>query len=233
MRIVALRSRRNTRKRVDAGRRPSVAGCPGCGNDGPVQTRPEPSHSEVAREAAGSPALARLRALVEAHVPSDARERASKERFLVELDRLTRPFDRDADPVHVTASAVVAGARGTVLHRHRRLGRWLQPGGHVDPGESAAEAAVREVLEETGLEASHPAAGPSLVRLDVHAAATHVHLDLCFLLQVAGDRDPAPALGESPDVRWFSWGHAEEIADGALRGALRAAHAELERIGPS
>ena len=92
---------------------------------------------------------------------------------------------------------------------------------------------MREVLEENGLDASHPVAGPSLVRLDVHAAATHVHLDLCFLLQVAGDRDPAPALGESPDVRWFSWGHAEEIADGALRGALRAAHAELERIGPS
>ncbi len=205
----------------------------GCANDGPVQMRPEPFHADAAREAAGSPAPARLRALVDAHDPSDARERSSKERFLVELDRLARPFDRDADPVHVTASAVVAGVRGTVLHRHRRLGRWLQPGGHVDFGESAAETAVREALEETGLEASHPVAGPSLVRLDVHAAATHVHLDLCFLLHVAGDRDPVPAAGESPEVRWFSWEHAEDLADEALRGALRAARAELARSGPS
>jgi 8-oxo-dGTP pyrophosphatase MutT (NUDIX family) len=173
-----------------------------------------------------------LRALVEAHVPSDVRECSSKERFLAELDRLVRPLDRDADRVHVTASAIVAGVRGTVLHRHRRLGRWLQPGGHVDPGERVEETAVREVLEETGLGARHPGSGPALVRLDVHAAGTHVHLDLCFLL-LAEDRDPSPALGESAAVRWFSFAEAEEIADPALRGALRAARAELERVAPS
>ena len=101
----------------------------------------------AARGAVGPSAPAGLRALVQADDPSDARERSSKERFLVELDRLVRPFERDADPVHVTASAVVAGVRGTALHRHRRLGRWLQPGGHVDPDELVEEAAVRELLQ--------------------------------------------------------------------------------------
>jgi 8-oxo-dGTP pyrophosphatase MutT (NUDIX family) len=170
-----------------------------------------------------------LRALVETHEARDGRELASKARFLAELDRLASPCDRDADPVHVTASAVVVGPRGTVLHRHRRLGRWLQPGGHVDAGESPAQAAVRETLEETGLVVSHPAGRPELVHLDVHAAADHVHLDLRFLL-VAPDRDPSPSPGESPEVRWFTWDEAEEVADVALVGALRAVRAELEPV---
>lgn len=172
-----------------------------------------------------------LRALVEAHEVRDGRELASKARFLAELDRLPRPCDRDADPVHVTASAVVVGPRGTVLHRHRRLGRWLQPGGHVDAGESPAQAAVRETLEETGLDVVHPEGGPDLVHLDVHPAAGHVHLDLRFLL-VAPDREPSPSPGESPEVRWFTWEEAEQLADAALVGALRAARAELE-IAPA
>ena len=39
-------------------------------------------------------------------------------------------------PTHVTASGIVVGRRGTVLHRHKRLGIWMQPGGHIDAGES-------------------------------------------------------------------------------------------------
>ena len=40
--------------------------------------------------------------------------------------------------------------RGILLLVHRRLGIWLQPGGHVDPGETPWEAARRETVEETG-----------------------------------------------------------------------------------
>lgn len=172
-----------------------------------------------------------LRTLVERHRARDARERTARSRFLAELDRLPRPLDRDADSVHVTASAVVVGRRGTVLHRHRRLGRWLQPGGHVDTGESPPQAALRETVEETGLDAAHPDGRPTLLHVDVHPAADdHVHLDLRFLL-VAPDHDPRPAPGESPDVRWFTWEEAEAIADEALVGALRAAREALGRGG--
>jgi 8-oxo-dGTP pyrophosphatase MutT (NUDIX family) len=45
---------------------------------------------------------------------------------------------------------VVQGER-VLLHKHRRLARWLPPGGHIDPGELPDEAAVRETLEETGV----------------------------------------------------------------------------------
>jgi 8-oxo-dGTP pyrophosphatase MutT (NUDIX family) len=143
--------------------------------------------------------------------------------MLAELDRLDRPFDEDADPAHVTASAIVVGRRGVVLHRHRRLHRWMQPGGHVDAGELAPEAALRESVEETGLELAHPPTGAELLHVDVHPAAKgHVHLDLRYLLW-AKDADPAPGPGESQDVAWFSWEEAEDLADEALVGALSAA----------
>jgi 8-oxo-dGTP pyrophosphatase MutT (NUDIX family) len=169
--------------------------------------------------------------LVSAHEPADRRERDSKDRFLLELERLERPWDQRADPVHVTASAVVVGRRGTVLHRHRLLGRWLQPGGHLEAGESPPEAAMREVAEETGLAGAHPDKGPHLLRLDVHLAGArlaHTHLDLCYLLY-ADDLDPSPPEGESPDARWWEWEAALEVADEPLRGALDLARAELGR----
>jgi len=169
-----------------------------------------------------------LAAVVSGHRPADAREVSSAARFLAELRRLAHPCDQTADPVHVTASGIVVGRRGTVLHRHRRLGRWMQPGGHVDPGESPAVAALRESEEETGLVLRHWPGGPRLVHIDVHEAANgHTHLDLRFLL-VGSDDDPAPPPGESPDARWCSWEEAESMADDALVSGLRIARRAWE-----
>ena len=175
--------------------------------------------------------LERVRRAIEARHPVDAREASSRQQILAEIDRLERPFDRDADPVHVTGSAVVAGPRGTVLHRHKRLGRWMQPGGHLDAGELPESAACREALEETGLEVRHVGGSPLLIHVDVHEAADgHVHLDLRYLLLADGD-DLAPAPGESSAVAWFSWPDALDRADASLRGALRSAMAVLQASG--
>ena len=166
----------------------------------------------------------RLRAAIESHQSGDGREAASCATVLAELERLDRPFDEDADLTHVTASGIVVGVRGVVLHKHRRLKRWLQPGGHIDPGEMPEEAVIRECTEETGLTVAHPPDGPLLVHVDVHEAALgHIHLDLRYLI-VAPDEDPAPPPEESQEVAWFTWVAAEDIADEALRGALRSAH---------
>jgi 8-oxo-dGTP pyrophosphatase MutT (NUDIX family) len=148
------------------------------------------------------------------------RELRSRAQFLAELDRLTDPFDRHADPVHVTGSAIVVGPRGTVLHWHKRIGGWLQPGGHIDPGETPWQAALREAHEETGLRVRHPDGGPRLVHLDVHPAGQHVHLDVRYLL-VSEDAEPAPPPGESQQVRWFTLAEAIELADPALVEGLR------------
>lgn len=163
-----------------------------------------------------------LLAAVRARAPVDERERFSIELFEQHLPRLERPYDEDGDPVHVTASAIVAGARGVVLHLHKRLGLWLQPGGHIEAGETPAQGALREAQEETGLAVRHPAAGPRVVHVDVHPGPKgHTHLDVRFLLEADGDEAPAPAADESPDVRWFSWDEAIAVADAGLAGALR------------
>ncbi|MBV8960440.1 MAG: NUDIX domain-containing protein [Actinobacteria bacterium] len=163
-----------------------------------------------------------LKAMVGSLTPVDDREARSQAEFLAALDRLDRPCDEHADPTHVTASAIVTGSRGVVLHRHKRMGIWLQPGGHIEPGETPEDAALREVYEETGLALGHPADGPRLVHVDVHAAPKgHTHLDLRFLLE-AGDADPSPPAHESQDVRWFSWDEAIAVADPGMSGILRS-----------
>jgi 8-oxo-dGTP pyrophosphatase MutT (NUDIX family) len=148
------------------------------------------------------------------------RELASRQRILVELDRLADPFGRHAGPVHVTGSGIISGPRGTVLHRHRRLHLWLQPGGHLGPAEPPWQAALRESAEETGLPVRHPPGGPLLVHLDAHPAGAHFHLDLRYLL-LCDDTEPAPPVGESQEVSWFDLAGAMAIADAGLVDGLR------------
>ncbi|HTW06309.1 MAG TPA: NUDIX domain-containing protein [Acidimicrobiales bacterium] len=163
-----------------------------------------------------------VRRAVQDFVAASPRELESRRRTLVELDGLADPFSREAGPVHVTGSGFVVGRRGTVLLVHRKLGIWVQPGGHVDAGEAPWEAALREGNEETGLALQHPPGGPCLVHVDVHpAAAGHVHLDLRYLLECPDDADPAPQEGESANVRWFGLDAALEVADEGLVEGLR------------
>jgi 8-oxo-dGTP pyrophosphatase MutT (NUDIX family) len=176
------------------------------------------------------PSTVQIRAVVTGHEPTSRREVAAKARFLAELDRLSDPYNEEADPTHVTASAIVVGTRGTVLHLHKRLARWMQPGGHIDPGETPPEASLREAIEELGLHVEHPEGGPRLINLDVHEAALgHTHLDVRYLLLGSAD-DPHPPPGESPEARWYDWDEAASIADEALAPALVVARAEWKAL---
>ncbi len=59
----------------------------------------------------------------------------------------------DTTPTRDFTVAVLVVLNGHILlHWHRKLGRWLPPGGHIEPNELPDEAAVRETLEETGIE---------------------------------------------------------------------------------
>jgi 8-oxo-dGTP pyrophosphatase MutT (NUDIX family) len=113
------------------------------------------------------------------------------------------------EPGHVTASAFVV-CRTTecaLLIFHRRLARWLQPGGHIEPGEiDLRVSAAREVLEETGI-----ALEPDALRVfdvDVHvipASATapvHNHYDVRFIAFV--DDESGSAGSDAEDLRWIS-----------------------------
>lgn len=164
----------------------------------------------------------------------DGAGRAMRAAALEAIASRPAPLCAAADPTHVTASAIVLGPAGVVLHHHKRLAVWLQPGGHVDSGEAPSDAARRETREETGLAADHPDGRPWLLDVDVHAlprpcrpwadvspAPQCVHVDVRYLLHADGE--PAPPAGESPRVAWFDWAAALEVADAGLARSLRLA----------
>jgi 8-oxo-dGTP pyrophosphatase MutT (NUDIX family) len=160
-----------------------------------------------------------LRVDLDRITPVDEREANS---LVLTLDRLTwpgDPFSESENDHHVTASAFVVSSRGVILHLHRRLGIWVQPGGHVDPGESAPAACVRETLEETGLVVRH-LESPLLFHVDVHPGPKgHTHYDLRYVV-LADPFDPTPPDDESPEVYWFDFEEAPRRAEPTLSAAL-------------
>ena len=112
---------------------------------------------------------------------------------------------RGHGPAHVTASGIVLDPAGaaTLLVLHRKVGLWLQPGGHVDDEDaSLAAAAAREATEETGVPGL--VVDPVPVALDRHPAPCGVeeHLDVQFLLVAPAGALPVVSA-ESLDVRWW------------------------------
>lgn len=135
-------------------------------------------------------------------------------------------FERSCPPGHVTGSAFVLSAdrRRALLVHHRKLDRWLQPGGHADGESDVARVALREAHEETGLAAlaflgPDGAPGePWVLDLDVHeiparpGEPAHEHHDVRFLL-VAQDDGAARASEESHAVRWVALDAIEALTD--------------------
>ncbi len=117
---------------------------------------------------------------------------------------------RSCVPDHVTASLLVMtpAADHVLLTLHARAGRWLQLGGHTEPGDpTLVAAALREGHEESGLDALELVPGGPLL-LDHHAVACTTpgamrHLDVQYLAVTAGSAVPVVSE-ESLDVRWFS-----------------------------
>ena len=123
------------------------------------------------------------------------------------LEVLAHPdgLRRAHGPAHVTASGIVLDPAGrqTLLVLHRKVGLWLQPGGHVDDDDpSLAAAGLREATEETGV--AGLAVDPRPLRLDRHPApcGARDHLDVQFLVTAPGRAAPVVSA-ESLDVRWW------------------------------
>ena len=174
--------------------------------------------------------IADLRQRILRIAPVDAREEVSIEMTLERLAWPGDPFSESEHDHHVTASAFVVSSRGVILHRHRRLGIWVQPGGHVDRGETPEAACVRESTEETGLAVRHldPV---ELFHVDVHPGPKgHTHYDLRYVL-LGEAQDPRPPAGESPEVFWFDFSIAPQRAEPTLAPALRKLAESLESLG--
>lgn len=151
-----------------------------------------------------------LRRQLAAFVPATATEDAHKQRILTLLETTEQPLSRaQYTPGHVTTSAFVTtrDRSAVLLILHKKLQRWLQPGGHLEPDDSDVLAgARREVREETGLEALELAV-PGLFDVDVHAIPAfgdqpaHQHFDVRFLFST--DAHQPHAGSDAGAARWI------------------------------
>lgn len=143
-------------------------------------------------------------------------------RPLLELAAKANPVtSRTTTPGHVTCGAVAVSTDGHILQiRHKTLGHWLLPGGHVESADrSLLDAAVRELAEEAGI-LPEQVTPISVDPLDIDAheipanpsrdEAAHLHYDFRFLLRTAAD-DATVAL-QSEEVTGHRWVTPSELA---------------------
>ncbi len=143
--------------------------------------------------------------------------------LLEAMARGDRLDDRATMPGHVTTSAiVVTPARDRVLLiHHRKLLRWLQPGGHWESADAFWQSAQREAREETGIEAAlHPWHGGRDLPLDIdthwippraNGEPGHWHHDLRFALVADAGQDLAADAQETLGAAWRPFSDLEAI----------------------
>lgn len=156
------------------------------------------------------------------------------QRFQTLLESRKDCFLRTCPRGHVTASAWIVSHDGqrSVLTHHRKLGRWIQAGGHCDGDPEPWRIAIREAQEETGLWDLRGVLCDGRMQpidLDVHAIPAvdgdpaHEHFDVRYLL-VAAPGQTLRASPESHEVRWVGWDELTGLTteESVLRLAAKA-----------
>jgi 8-oxo-dGTP pyrophosphatase MutT (NUDIX family) len=172
------------------------------------------------------------RAVLDAWDAPDEAQQSLRATYLDHLDGHPDAMLRDCHPDHLTASALVVSHdhRAAVLTLHAILERWLQTGGHCEPGDATlAEAALREAREETGI--ADLQIDPVPVLLSRHEVPcgplrpSH-HLDVQFVAVASAGAQPLMSE-ESLDLGWFALDDPPEPTDQSVRDLIAAASSRL------
>lgn len=136
-------------------------------------------------------------------------------------------FDRSLRAGHVTGSAWLVNPAGTevLLTHHRKLGIWVQLGGHADGDPDIFRVALREAVEESGL-AGIAAVDAGLINgifdLDIHlipergSEIAHLHYDVRYALHATNDTE----FRVSSESRALAWVPIDALAGRAAQSAL-------------
>lgn len=134
------------------------------------------------------------------------------------------PFVRDRLDGHFTASAWLVDRGGTrlLMTHHRKLGLWLQLGGHADGDRDLAQVALREAEEESGL--AGLSVEPEMFDLDRHwipertGVPGHWHYDVRYVVRTGAGE----AFTVSDESHALAWRPIAEVArDAAYDASLR------------
>ena len=160
-----------------------------------------------------------LKQQVEAFVPCNEQEERDRTLLLNWLGSGQNILTRDNEVAHLTASAwVVSPDRKQVLMAHHNLyNSWAWLGGHADGDSDLLRVAMREAIEESGIESVRPVS-PSIFSLEIlcveghekrgRYVPCHLHLNVTYLLEA----DPALPLRHKEDENSaVAWIAAEEI----------------------
>ena len=163
-----------------------------------------------------------LREKIEAYKPYNEQEERDKQQFLRFIDENEDYLTRDNTIGHFTSSAFVVNKERTkmVVVYHIINDGWIVPGGHADGEEDLLSVAVREVQEETGLDArvldedffgisSAPVIGH--IKRGKYVSA-HVHFDAMYLLEADEDIPLVYREDESKGVKWVPFSEADDIS---------------------
>lgn len=169
-------------------------------------------------------------AILSGWAPPDAGQDSLRHAVLAFVEARDDACRRECVPGHVTASALVLDHSGdrVLLTLHRRLGRWVQLGGHCDDDDAdIVAAALREATEESGVDALRMA--PELAAVHVHPVVCSLgvptrHLDLQFVAQAPPGARIAIS-DESEDLRWWPADALPEGTDHALEYLVSRARA--------